>query len=68
MVGAIEFITAYQDYCKERNCPECPVMNICIKRGCLFKLTSADKCALVGIVMASERERKQNGESTNGND
>ena len=64
MVRAIEFITAYQNYCKERNCPECPVENICIKNGCLLRLTAAEKCALVGIVMASEKEKEQNGEST----
>ena len=55
MVGAIDFLKAWHDVCKEReNCHKCPVVKYC-KCTVIGDLTDKDIPELVRSVMAQKR-------------
>jgi len=63
MVGAIDYIKAFQKFCKAHDCTDCPTKQRCSVFG--FNLRTTEIARLVKIVM--DWKEKQN-ECTNRND
>lgn len=53
MVGAIDFLRALRDCCKNTRCVECPVYKICMRSP--DTMTDQETTEIVRLVMAQKR-------------
>ena len=57
MIGAIEFMSAWRDFCKKHpTCQECPAFNNCLATA---RMQDGDIKKLISIVMASKKRRQE---------